>query len=295
MIWDTVPDDATAQNSESCGDQHIERQVDVIGVDCMTQSIPLDDVITRWLVPVNATAQKRLSCGDHVTDCHEFPFGAVWLTHVVPLSDVMICPVPTAQSRLSSPDHVTDCHAAATGAIWVDQFVPLDDVAICWFVSPVLATATKIDSWGDHVTLVHETSTGAVRVVHVMPSRDDWNCVPLATATKRPRLGDHATLVHAAVVEALRLVHVIGDTFSNARQAGVVAELLVATYDPVPATVVVDPVKAGTIDVAVGAFPKVAEGIGVCVDVTMPATPSSCVVDPSWAEARFVLMAIRVP
>jgi hypothetical protein len=33
-----------------------------------------------------------------------------------------------------------------------------------------------------------------------------------------------------------------------------------------PATVVVDPVKAGTIDVAAGALPKLADGIGVFVD-----------------------------
>ena len=63
---------------------------------------------------------------------------------------------------------------------------------------------------------------------------------------------------------------------------------------PLPATVVVDPVRAGTTNAfsTDGALPKLADGIGVLVDVTMPATPSSCVMLPSWAEARFAMDAM---
>jgi hypothetical protein len=198
----------------------------------------------------------------------------------------------TATNKVFSGDHVTLIHETAFGAVRKVQSVPLE----LDMISPENATATKRVNAGDHATDHHDAvAEAAVRLVHVAPSGLVITRPLEDTAQKMPNCGLHATLRHVLFAAAVRDVHVIGDTFSNARQAGVVAELALATYDPVPATVVVDPVRAGTIDVAVGAFPKVAEGIGVFVDVTMPATPSSCVVDPSWAEARFGMLAIRVP
>ena len=84
-----VPEDATAQNNISSGDQQTEFQLLSAELVLVVHVVPLGDVITRSPVPVFDTAQNKLSSGLQQTDCHAFVDAAVLLVHVVPLGDVM--------------------------------------------------------------------------------------------------------------------------------------------------------------------------------------------------------------
>ena len=65
-----VPEIATAQNSDSSGDQHTLRQSLSAALVRSVQVMPSGDVITRLPTPVEATAQNSDSSGDQQTESH---------------------------------------------------------------------------------------------------------------------------------------------------------------------------------------------------------------------------------
>ena len=102
---------ATAQNSDSSGDQHTLRHELSAALVREVQLIPSWEVITRLPVPVEATAQNSDSSGDQQTPYQLLSAALVRAVQLIPSWEVITrLPVPveaTAQNSDSSGDQQT--------------------------------------------------------------------------------------------------------------------------------------------------------------------------------------------